>query len=158
MRTEDKDIAVLKYNKELMDIPAPSLEAREEFIKWIDHIQTVSMNVFYATAPAELWKDKDVFNFVLIGQPDKNNTEMHRGMYCIDLPPAFDSAYRDPIALAFAYLGKAPDNITFVPNAASVILPKPTAHEIFSAKMFFKKLISDNSENQDLCDWASKLK
>lgn len=159
MRSEtDEVIDDLKYNKILYDTPAPSLEEREEFNKWLEHIQTVCMNVFYSVAPDELWKDVDVFNFVLVGQPDKRNTEIHRGLYCIDLHSSFDRAYRDPIALAFAYLLKAPDTLCFVPSSASVVLPKPTAHERFSAKMFFRKLISDNSENQELCDWASKLK
>ena len=148
----------LKYNKVLYDAPAPSLEEREEFIKWLDFIQTACMHVFYATAPDELWKDSDVFNFVLIGQTDKRDTEIPRGMYCVDLHDCFDRAYRDPIALAFAHLTKAPDTLSFVPSSASVVLPKPTAHERFAAKMFFRKLISDNSENQELCEWASKLK
>lgn len=158
MRTQEEmeDIAI--YNKELRDIPAPTIEERESFIKWIDYMQTVCMNVFYATAPDELWKDKEVYNFVLIGQTDKRNTKIPRGLYCVDLDPIYDRSYRDPIALAFAYLGKAPEDFKFVPSSFSAVLPKPTAHERFSAKMFFRKLISDNSENQELCDWASKLK
>ncbi len=155
---EEERLPYLKYNKELCDIAAPTLEEREEFIKWLDHIQSVCMNVFYATAPDELWKDKDVFNFVLIGQTDKRDTETPRGMYCIDLHPSFDISYRDPIALAFRHLANAPEHFKFVPSALSVVLPKPTAHERFSAKMFFRKLVNDNSENQDLCDWASKIK
>lgn len=155
---EEERLPYLKYNKELCDIAAPTLEEREEFIKWLDHIQSVCMNVFYATAPDELWKDKDVFNFVLIGQTDKRDTETPRGMYCIDLHPSFDASYRDPIALAFRHLANAPEHFKFVPSALSVVLPKPTAHERFSAKMFFRKLVNDNSENQDLCDWASKIK
>jgi hypothetical protein len=155
---EDEDrISYLRYNKELADIPACTLDEREEFIKWLDHIQSICMHVFYATAPEELWQDKDVTNFVLIGQPDKYNTEIPRGMYCVDLPPIFDAAYRNPIALAFAHLAQAPENFKFVPSAISIVLPKPTAHERFSAKMFFKKLINDNTENQDLREWASKL-
>lgn len=158
MRTQEEmeDIAI--YNKELRDIPAPTIEERESFIKWIDYMQTVCMNVFYATAPDELWKDKEVYNFVLIGQTDKRNTKIPRGLYCVDLDPIYDRSYRDPIALAFAYLGKAPEDFKFVPPSFSAVLPKPTAHERFSAKMFFRKLISDNSENHELCDWASKLK
>lgn len=159
MRSEtDEVVNDLKYNKILYDAPAPLLEEREEFIKWLDYIQTVCMNVFYSVAPDELWGDSDVFNFVLVGQPDKRNTEIHRGLYCIDLHSSFDKSYRDPIALAFEYLAKAPDTLNVVPSSVSVVLPKPTAHERFSAKMFFRKLINDNSENQDLCDWASKLK
>ena len=151
----------LKYNKELSDLPPPSLEQREEFIKWLDHIQTVCMNVFYAAAPQgaqelELWKNKN-FNFVLVGQTDKRNKELPRGMYCIELHPAFDVSYRNPIALAFAHLTKAPEHIIFVPRILGVVLPEPTAHEIFAAKMFFRKLVNDNKENKDLCEWASKL-
>lgn len=158
MRTQEETEAIAIYNKELRDIPAPTIEERESFIKWIDYMQTVCMNVFYATAPDELWKDKEVYNFVLIGQTDKRNTKIPRGLYCVDLDPIYDKSYRDPIALAFAYLGKAPEDFKFVPSSFSAVLPKPTAHERFSAKMFFRKLISDNSENQELCDWASKLK
>lgn len=139
-------------------MPAPSLEEREEFIKWLDYIQSVCMNVFYATAPDDLWKDKDVYKFVLVGQADKANKEIPRGMYCVDLPDEFDKTYRDPIALAFAHLAKAPDSLSYLPRMLAVVLPKPTAHERFSARMFFRKLINDNSENQDLCDWASKIK
>jgi hypothetical protein len=156
--TKEEQDADLLYNNELADMPGFTLEEREEFNKWLDHIQTVCMNVFYATAPDELWKDKDVFNFVLIGQTDKRDTTLARGMYCIDLHASFDAAYRDPVALAFDYLAKAPEHFKFVPAAISAVLPKPTAHERFSAKMFFRKLINDNAENQDLCEWASKLK
>jgi len=153
-----EDTEALKYNKELSNLSTPTLEEREEFIKWLDYIQTVCMNVFYATAPATLWESNDVFNFVLVGQTDKRNTEIARGLYCIDLHSAFDETFRNPIALAFAHLAKAPEHFTYVPSILSVVLPKPTAHEIFSAKMFFRKLINDNVENQELCDWASKLK
>lgn len=161
MSNDDEDelrISSLKHNKELADIAALTLDEREEFIKWLDHIQSVCMNVFYASAPENLWADKDVLNFVLIGQTNKYNTEIPRGMYCVDLHPTFDTSYRDPIALAFAHLAKTPEHFKFSPSAISVVLPKPTAHEKFSAKMFFRKLISDNTENQDLCEWASKLK
>jgi hypothetical protein len=147
----------LKHNKELVDIPALTLDEREEFMRWLDHIQTVSMNIFYATAPEDLWADKAVINFVLVGQTDKYDTEIPRGMYCVDLHPSFDTAYRNPIALAFAHLAKVPDHFKFTPRALGVALPKPTAHEKFSAKMFFKKLINDNAENQGLCEWAAKL-
>jgi hypothetical protein len=153
-----EDTEALKYNKELSNLTAPTLEEREEFIKWLDYIQTVCMNVFYATAPATLWESNDVFNFVLVGQTDKRNTEIARGLYCIDLHPEFDVSFRNPIALAFAHLAKAPEHFTYVPSILGVVLPKPTAHEIFSAKMFFRKLINDNVENQELCAWASKLK
>jgi hypothetical protein len=141
-----------------MDIPGFTTDEREEFIKWLDLVQTACMHVFYATAPDELWKDNALFNFVLIGQTDKRNTKIKRGMYCIDLPTAYDVAYRNPIAMAFDYLTKAPDHFKFVPSTLSVVLPKPTAHERFSARMFFIKLCNDNAENKDLCDWASKLK
>lgn len=158
MRLTEEELEKLSiYNKELKDIPAPTIEERENFIKWLDHIQTVCMNVFYATAPDELWKNNEVVNFVLIGQTDKHNTEIPRGLYCVDIDPTYDKSYRDPIAQAFAYLGKAPEDFKFVPSSFSAVLPKPTAHERFSARMFFKKLINDNAENQDLCVWASKL-
>lgn len=156
--TEEERDKIADYNKELRLIPAPTLEERESFIKWLDHIQAMCMNIFYATAPDELWKNKEVVNFVLIGQTDKRNTKMPRGMYCIDLDPIYDRSYRNPIALAFEYLCQAPEDFKFVPSSISAVLPKPTAHERFSARMFFKKLISDNAENQDLCDWASKIK
>lgn len=159
MRLTQEELEELSnYNKELREIPAPTLEDRENFIKWLDHIQAMCMNVFYATAPDELWKDKEVVNFVLIGQTDKRNTEIPRGLYCIDLDPLYDKSYRDPIALAFAHLCKAPEDFKYVPSSFSAVLPKPTAHERFSARMFFRKLINDNAENEDLCDWASKLK
>lgn len=148
----------LNYGKELADLPGFTMEEREEFNKWLDHIHAICMNVFYATAPDELWKDKDTFNFVLIGQTDRRDTDLARGMYCIDLHDAFDESYRNPIALAFAHLAKAPEHFKFVPAAVSAVLPKPTAHERFAARMFFRKLINDNAENQDLCEWASKLK
>lgn len=156
--SNESSISDLLYNKELLDIPGVTADEREEFIKWLDHIQLTCMHVFYATAPDELWKDKVLFNFVLIGQTDKRDTEIKRGMYCIDLPTAYDIAYRNPIAMAFDYLAKAPEHFKFVPGALSVVLPKPTAHERFSARMFFIKLCNDNAENKDLCDWASKLK
>lgn len=159
---EDYDHAAnLKYNKELSELPAPSLEQREAFINWLDYVHTICMHVFYATVSEERWQDlcqEREVSFVLVGQPDKRNTEIPRGLYCVDLHPLIRSSYRDPVALAFAHLTKAPDDLVFVPSALSVVLPKPTAHEIFSAKMFFRKLINDNTENQDLCDWASKLK
>jgi hypothetical protein len=155
---EDSSISDLLYNTELLNMPGFTTDEREEFIKWLDHIQTVCMNVFYATAPDELWKDKALFSFVLIGQTDKRDTKMKRGMYCIDLPEAYDVAYRDPIAAAFDYLAKAPEHFKFVPSALSAVLPKPTAHERFSSRMFFIKLCNDNAENKDLCEWASKLK
>jgi hypothetical protein len=150
--------ADLDYNKKLMDLLAPSVEMREEFVQWLDHIQTVCMNVFYATAPDTIWATHDVVNFVLVGQPDKRDKETPRGLYCIDVHPEFDDSYRNPIALAFAYLAKVPEHFIFSPSVLSVALVKPTAHEIFSARMFFRKLINDNIENQELCDWASKLK
>jgi hypothetical protein len=156
--TQEEQDELAAYNKELREVPAPTIEERESFIKWLDHVQVMCMNVFYATSPDELWKDKEVVNFVLIGQTDKRNTEIPRGLYCIDLNPLHDKAYRDPIAMAFAYLCKAPDDFKYVPSSFSAALPKPTAHERFSARMFFKKLINDNAENEELCDWASKLK
>lgn len=156
--TEEELKELSTYNNELKDIPAPTVEERESFREWVDHIQAMCMNVFYATAPDDLWKDKELVNFILIGQTDRRNTKMPRGLYCIDLDPIYDKSYRDPIAQAFAYLCKAPVDFKFVPPSYSTVLPKPTAHERFSARMFFKKLLNDNAENQDLCDWASKLK
>lgn len=151
---EERDLA--EYQDKLKLIPPPTIEEREQFLAWIDSIQNVSMNIFYATAPDSLWAQEEIFTFKLVGC-NGFNTALKRGIYCIDLPSAYDQKYRDPIAMAFAHLANAPEYIKQVPVLMGINLPKPTAHERMSAKMFFRQLALENKDNQEIVDWATQL-
>lgn len=141
----------------LIKLPPPTIEQRENLIAWIDSIQALTMNVFYSIAPDKCWEQEDSQLEVHLPVNSGDIPGLDTGVYCIDLPEHIDDKYRDAVALAYVHLGKVPDDFTYVPSFITATLTKPTAHERMAAKMFFKKLINDNSENQELVDWASQL-
>lgn len=140
--------------------PPPSIADREALIAWMDELRSVVVNIFYAIIPEDLWKshegEVEAISVELCGITD-DISSLPRGMYLIDIPADLDEKYRDPLALAFVHFGRPPEGLELIPNIMSVVLPKPTAHEKISAKMFMRDLVRENEGNAEILEWAEKL-
>lgn len=146
-----------RVNADLLKEPCFTVEEREIFREWLCQLEDKMTSVIHALMPPEAWdKNPDqMIYFTLVGNNTRHN--IPRGMYCLDIPPEMPEKYRDPLTLAFVTWGAAPDNIRRLPEVVSRSFTKPTAHEVFSGKMFIRKFIQDNQEDPDILEWAEKL-
>jgi hypothetical protein len=151
---------VAQFETELIEKRTiPTVEVRDRFLEWLDSMRVITANVFYAIAPDECWEaDENSTLSVTIPVNSGIIPDIPQGAYCIMLPDDhIPDKYRDPVALAFAHLGKKPEDVKLLVHMLRFPLPKPTAHERLAAKMFFKKLILDNPDNEEIKSWATQL-
>lgn len=158
MRTIEDTRKKAERQKQLFNNPAFTIEEREAYIKWIDKINIITNNLVYAVYPDNAWDNPNQqVQVVLVGNEAEQANDLHRGLFFIYPSIHLSDSINDALACAFAYLAKIPEDIKMVPEVVSVALIKPSAHERFGSRIFINEIISKNSDNPDILEWANRL-
>lgn len=157
MTSVDREIEEAKKQKLLMDMPPPSIELREEYIKWVDKCRDIVMHLIYATTPESAWINEDAAIEVILHGNVGQAEDLPVGLYFILPPLGVPKKFHDALSLAFSKLCILPPHLPTPINMLKVVLPKPSAHEVFAASMFISKYAVDHKEDPITQSWANKL-
>lgn len=162
---EEREKELIELQQRLMNKPPATPAEEAVLIKWIEDLNVLAKNIFHGIIPTAAWAgySNGAVDIELLGAQDRP-PPLFDGVYLLKLPAGVDESLRDPLALAWAHLGKAPPpdasgvpTLRHIPILTTITLNTPTQHERIGAMQWMIEFAKAHENDPDITEWASML-